>query len=635
MSSSPVSDEELRTRTFLEGGRIDSEPLSGLLMTDAKVLARVTDGIYRQPASALRELISNSWDADATEVHIQTDRPRFGEIIVRDNGIGMDSATLAHVLHHIGGSAKRSDRGTELGLTAAGENRISPGGRMLIGKIGIGLFAVSQITRSFQIVTKRAGETYWNVARVVMNKHSDSAKNTEDQYEAGRFEVWNEFAEDASHHGTTIFLDAIWPQTRETLQDREVWRRYEAAQAHHGGQSVPDLPYFHIGAVQDQDVNILIDREQNIPWQESNSPDKKMLQFLRALEDRFYSGGVSNPSVEKECDYYLQAMWQLATWCPLPYIDGHPVGDVDHLTSIYELSENDAKPIRSDAEVVRTFFQKSSGNDFRVVLDGVELKRPIPVRNLPTTDEAIGHSLLFVGAGSAEFGGLEETASGGPIKFRAYFRWSPKVIPTENRGIIIRIGGASGMGYDPSFLGFPVSEQRRLSQITCELFVEQGLDEALNIDRESFNFSHPHVVFLTRWVHRALRLVIARQKRVGAEARKEKASHASSSASAALHQKLEEIAQDIGREDDLASVGVSEEKSDVDFTAEYFVQQSNLLERIGLERGTDRDWAIERAVALVQLLDIYDLISELSVDDLTRLIADIQRVMTPTGRNHA
>jgi hypothetical protein len=35
------------------------------LQTNEQVIARVTDGIYRQPASALRELISNAYDADA------------------------------------------------------------------------------------------------------------------------------------------------------------------------------------------------------------------------------------------------------------------------------------------------------------------------------------------------------------------------------------------------------------------------------------------------------------------------------------------------------------------------------------------------------------------------------------------
>ena len=36
------------------------------LATDEKVIARITDGIYRQPGSAIRELLANAYDADAT-----------------------------------------------------------------------------------------------------------------------------------------------------------------------------------------------------------------------------------------------------------------------------------------------------------------------------------------------------------------------------------------------------------------------------------------------------------------------------------------------------------------------------------------------------------------------------------------
>src|SRR4051794_5089420 len=48
------------------------EPIATELRTSERVLARVTDGIYRQPGSALRELISNAYDADALKVVINT-----------------------------------------------------------------------------------------------------------------------------------------------------------------------------------------------------------------------------------------------------------------------------------------------------------------------------------------------------------------------------------------------------------------------------------------------------------------------------------------------------------------------------------------------------------------------------------
>lgn len=47
----------------------------GILQTNDRIIASVTDGIYREPWSAFRELVSNAYDADATEVTIDCDYP--------------------------------------------------------------------------------------------------------------------------------------------------------------------------------------------------------------------------------------------------------------------------------------------------------------------------------------------------------------------------------------------------------------------------------------------------------------------------------------------------------------------------------------------------------------------------------
>lgn len=125
------------------------------LETDDKVLARVTDGIYRLPGSAIRELISNAYDADAENVYVETDVPRFNSMTIRDDGSGMSVDTLVNMLRHIGGSAKRTDRGISLKVTDDVDTSLSAiKKRKLIGKIGIGLFSVAQLTRDFEIITK-------------------------------------------------------------------------------------------------------------------------------------------------------------------------------------------------------------------------------------------------------------------------------------------------------------------------------------------------------------------------------------------------------------------------------------------------------------------------------------------------
>ena len=100
-------------------------------------------GFYRDvlgPASALRELISNAYDADASKVTITTDAPRFAEISVRDDGIGISPDVLQYLIENIGGSAKRTKAGKSLDMTSPDPD-FSPEGRKFIGKMGIGLFA--------------------------------------------------------------------------------------------------------------------------------------------------------------------------------------------------------------------------------------------------------------------------------------------------------------------------------------------------------------------------------------------------------------------------------------------------------------------------------------------------------------
>src|SRR5262245_59864694 len=140
-----VEDERELVREIRDSHSSD-QVVSTRLKTDERVIARVTDGIYRQPGSALRELISNAYDADASRVVLKTDAPRFERISIEDDGHGMTPEALAHLLLHIGGSAKRNELGADLGITAQADPSRSPGGRKLIGKIGIGLFSVSQLT---------------------------------------------------------------------------------------------------------------------------------------------------------------------------------------------------------------------------------------------------------------------------------------------------------------------------------------------------------------------------------------------------------------------------------------------------------------------------------------------------------
>lgn len=507
------------------------------LRTDERVIARVTDGIYRQPASALRELISNAYDADAKRVTINTDRPRFDRISIQDDGHGMSPEALAHLLLHIGGSAKRSTTGSDLGITSPTDPSLSPGGRRLIGKIGIGLFSVSQLTHSFQIITKVRGDKFRTIATVVLRQYSDdlasNPPDSDDKFESGKVNIWRERAADVEAHGTTIVLTAIRPQARDTLRSRDIWSAIEHNETARESdeKQVIQPPRYHVGRV--DTTGKLLKKSAGafsvLPWEPADTPADAFAKLVDSVW-LAVDEGIPNPRLDVLFDYYLRMVWQLSLAVPLPYVEGHLFDmDLDGWAAPFELS-NDAKGTAKPIELrtpgpIRNKLSLSdpvdASNEFEVLFDDLKLLRPIRFKDLPATNHALKRPLVFLGKCREEFKRAPRELSGGPLAFEAYLFWTPKVAPTEHQGSLIRIHGSSGTLFDSTFMRYQVSEQTRLRQTVCEIFVTEGLEGALNIDRESFNSAHPHTVFITKWLHSALRQLATAQKSVASRVRQQ------------------------------------------------------------------------------------------------------------------
>lgn len=528
--SKPSTDDEAILIANIRASRGSDSIVEARLRTDERVIARVTDGIYRQPGSALRELISNAYDADATRVVIKTDAPRFDRISIEDNGLGMEPEALAHLLLHIGGSAKRNKIGATLGVTAQEDPTCSPGGRKLIGKIGIGLFSVSQLTHTFQIITKVKGDDHRTIATVMLRQYADEGTNNLDSFESGKVNIWREKATDTETHGTSIILTGIKRQARDTLSSSEIWSAIEQNETQNEDeQQAIEPPRFHIGRV-DNTRNLFKDTAgeiSSLPWEKGDSPEVAFKKLVQSVWDEI-AHGTPNPQLDRVFDYYLRMVWQLALAIPLPYVDGHLFDDasVDTWASTFQLSnqfkgsatslENAGLSLREKANL------QSPVNDtgvFEVLFDDLKLTRPIKFKDLPTTNHALKKPLVFIGKCREEFSKIPQELSGGALDFEAYLFWTPKVAPVEHQGSLIRIHGSSGTLFDPTFMRYQVSEQTRLRQITCEIFVNEGLDSALNIDRESFNNAHPHSVYITKWLHGALRQLASTQKRLASSVR--------------------------------------------------------------------------------------------------------------------
>lgn len=619
------------------------------LQTNEQVIARVTDGIYRQPASALRELISNAYDADATRVVIKTDVPRFERIIIEDDGAGMSPQVLAHLLFNIGGSAKRNERGEDLGITAPTDPLRTPNGRRLIGKIGIGLFSVSQLTHSFQIITKIAGDNHRTVASVVLRQFSDSEvapSHGERRFESGKVTIWREKASDIRKHGTTIVLNSIRPQARDTLRSRDVWDaiQHNEETADDEEKQAIEPPKFHVGRVDKTGTafNPIGGKYTSLPWEKSDKPEKAFEKLVDCVWRQIEEAN-PNPKLERIFDYYLRMIWQLALAIPLPYVDGHLFDmPASGWASAYELSNKpkgpstliEAKGNSSIRTAVGLKDPQGQGAQFDVFIDDLKLARPIKFRNLPTTSHALKRPLVFIGKCNEKFSKIPPELSGGSLSFEAYLFWSPKIAPTEHQGSLIRIHGASGTLFDPTFMRYQVSEQTRLRQITCEIFVTEGLDSALNIDRESFNNAHPHVVYLTRWLHEALRQLATVQKKAASEVRAETRAQSRGTRVEAIQQ----IASQVWTEqsNDPASLPpsveiVDNEQSVTPKSDSYVYQRSSVTPRQArpktMKERTRATIIEEKLKAITQILASFGFIDQLTKKDQEDLLRAIHAVL--------
>lgn len=615
-------------------GRQSGDVVRTTLRVDDRVLARVTDGIYRRPSSAFRELISNAYDADATEVILQTDAPRFERIVVRDNGRGMSPEVLADLVTHIGGSSKRTAKGKRLGTVDPSDPTLSLGGRRLIGKIGIGLFSVAQLTQHFQVITKRYGDDFRTSAVIVLKTHTEDMLAASDGqvFETGSVTITSEPAADIETQGTEIILMELTPQARELLQSMDRWTLLDRAAVGDVDGAPPTPPSYHIGRVARDDADVYLEQPR-LPWEASDAPDARFRKLYAAVRQEVRTRKAT-PNIEESLDHYLGMIWLLSLAVPVPYIDRHPF----ELTAadgigFYSLTSRSAEPVElTGTETIGQRLGLTSTVDpvgsFRVVVDDVELLRPISFdRDLHGTSE-IGRPLMFFGKVRSGLGAVPPDIGGGALSFEAYLYWNQKITPKENNGCLVRVNNASGVLFDSSFLGYQVSELTRLRQLMSEVFITEGLDAALNIDRESFNYSHPHYQYLQKWVHFAVRQTTNRLKQLNKELLEVRRANAAGH----LASRLENLVERVWR---------NRKGSDAEPPPEVRLAPNAQALLSDRERGVlvfdadaleaevaARDSTIENTQleALVKVLTAWGLLENLSWEEQQSLVADIAAV---------
>ncbi|HEP0315071.1 TPA: ATP-binding protein [Enterobacter bugandensis] len=640
------------------------------LETDDRVLARVTDGIYRLPGSALRELISNAYDADAENVTINTDVPRFNSMTIRDDGNGMSIDTLVNMIRHIGGSAKRTEKGRELNVTDENDSTLTPiKKRKIIGKIGIGLFSVAQLTRDFEIITKQKGSNHYTRAKVELFNYSESIPINESSdrgksFQTGNVKIWIEKAENLNAHGTDIILHNIKQSAKDQLRSVDIWGQTENETESDNDDSSMDekdsskaiLPDFHVGFLSDDQDGINVYNDANfrapvLPWDDETSPSVKFHLLYNAILDK--TKNAVSPKLGQILDNYLNMIWTLGLSIPLEYIDKHPFSlSRNDISDIYIINNNKKGQAYSlpddlsDSTPIGDYFNFSSHKktyDFNVFIDGIKLFRPLKYTNLPESKAMIKKPILFIGKFNPNLSSLNVLDSAGALEFEAYLLWSPKVSPRDHTGSLIRIHDASGIMFDETFMKHQVAEHTIKSQLTVEIFIKKGLDSALNIDRESFNIAHPHYQIVMRWLHSAIRQVVYKYKQHKRETKVENDERFKDEFTKSLNTIVKrsyitnkkdpnEISNLIivkdrpessfikrnSNEDNLDNFIISESKIKTVFSA---------INKI----NPKQEKLISRSEAILQILDSYNLLEYLTIDKQEQLVIDLIELLKVEG----
>lgn len=441
-----------------------TEPRHGTIRVADITLAQLSRGLYRSTATALKELVSNSWDADATVVRIDTNYPEFDLISCVDDGRGMPLEEFRRFFakQGIGSCMKRKHQ----------RDTTEIHGRPIIGRLGIGMLAIGQLCHSFQI---------------------------ESHYK-------DENGEGKAYRAEIVLTDVTIRDKEEIIRDNDVetrevdagtWRLLDPIEYEKAKQGF---------RMYSSDVRNTFRREMKSSISEK---ERERISFsLSDLHSEFYDK--TKKSI-RDCKPYLEAVWELAVLCPLPYQGNDD--EYPFRLAAFESREKESSQFQRAVQFIRDRHHQFLDYKFRVVFDGIELRRHI---QLPTQGETIP-KLYFL-----EF---DHSVFDSPLRFSGYFfAQVPRAIrPLELNGVQIRLRGVGIGGYDSTYLNYYREiETIRSRWVSGEIFVDEGLESALNIDRDSFNEHEEHFKTLQTVLHDKLNRLFDEIKTIAYERSEER-----------------------------------------------------------------------------------------------------------------
>jgi hypothetical protein len=172
-----------------------------------------------------------------------------------------------------------------------------------------------------------------------------------------------------------------------------------------------------------------------------------------------------------------QLLWHLGMNTPVRYLDDGPI---------------DQKYIHGDVGVIVNRLRNIAELfNFKLWFDGIEVRKPLlfptPESKRGDTEESDVGAIDDYHAWPVRIKG--DASNGNRVEAEGYLFFQPyRVLPVEIRGLLPRVAGVGvGANFDNSFLRDLKSESPLFRvQVSGELYILKGLDEALNLDRSGF-----------------------------------------------------------------------------------------------------------------------------------------------------
>jgi hypothetical protein len=434
------------------------ETMTGEIRVADVSIAHLSRGLYRSTAAAFKELVNNAWDEDAEEVRIYTNFPEFDFISCTDNGPGMSEEKFRDYF---------AEKGVGYGDKRIGNRNVTDKyQRPIIGRLGVGLLAIGQLCYGFEI-----------------ESHYVDKDGVRKAYRAG-----------------IDLLDMDVPYIDESLssEDREEIKV--------GNWRLKRIPYeeskqgFNIYT---SDIRETFRKEMK---ESIGEEDRKLISFsLQKLYENFYDW-IERSVREKGA--YLETIWEMCILCPITYGDDDKF-PLDLKAFSKEYKDEEYKKAINFVSKKRS---ELASYNFKVYFDGIELKRYL---QLPKKRDTVPR-LFFINYG----GEIADRK----LNYSGYIYGQTKAIrPFELSGIQVRLRNVGIGGYDSTFMKYDKKiETIRNRWVSGEIFVEDGLEVALNIDRDSFNEHDEHFKKIQEDLHSKLDKVFNKIESTANEIRKEK-----------------------------------------------------------------------------------------------------------------